>query len=102
MFDETGDERASQGWTPLVLDTNGNGVRDAYVGPNEPIDPTKDKRLSRRLTGSPQPPTGRSGYRRNDFPGALVRFTPGPNPAETALAEYFEPPWNHPSVPIQG
>ena len=28
-FDETGDEVASQGWTPLIVDTNGNGRRDA-------------------------------------------------------------------------
>src|SRR5215813_6763100 len=31
MFDETGDIAKSQGWTPLILDTNGNGKRDAYV-----------------------------------------------------------------------
>ena len=31
-FDETGDEAKSQGWTPLIIDTNGNGKRDAYVG----------------------------------------------------------------------
>ena len=41
MFDETGDEVASQGWTPLILDANGNGRRDDYVEPKEPIDPTK-------------------------------------------------------------
>ena len=45
MFDETGDAAKSQGWTALVLDTNGNGKRDAYVEPNQPLDPTKDKRL---------------------------------------------------------
>jgi hypothetical protein len=45
MFDETGDEQAAQGWTPLVLDTNGNGVRDAYVEPDQPIDPAQDKRV---------------------------------------------------------
>ena len=28
MLDETGDIEKSQGWTPLVLDTNGNGKRD--------------------------------------------------------------------------
>ena len=28
MFEETGDEEKSQGWTALVLDTNGNGKRD--------------------------------------------------------------------------
>ena len=45
LWDETKDEQKAQGWTPYVIDTNGNGKRDAYVGPNEPIDPTKDKRI---------------------------------------------------------
>ena len=26
LYDETGDERVSQGWCPTVLDTNGDGV----------------------------------------------------------------------------
>ena len=34
MFEETGDEQKSQGWTPLILDTNGNGKRDEWVEPN--------------------------------------------------------------------
>src|SRR5207244_10926592 len=29
LFEETGDEVKSQGWTATVTDTNGNGVRDA-------------------------------------------------------------------------
>ena len=33
LFDETGDEVRSQGWTALILDTNGNGKRDEYVEP---------------------------------------------------------------------
>ena len=45
MFDETGDAQKSQGWTALVLDTNGNGRRDEYVEPNQPLDPAKDKRV---------------------------------------------------------
>ena len=49
MFDETGDAAKSQGWTALVLDTNGNGKRDEYTEPNEPLDPTKDTRISRGL-----------------------------------------------------
>ena len=40
-FIETGDEAKSQGWTPLILDTNGNGRRDAYVEADQPIDPTE-------------------------------------------------------------
>ena len=31
MWDKTHDAEKSQGWTALVLDTNGNGKRDAYV-----------------------------------------------------------------------
>src|SRR5918996_6480914 len=30
MFDETGDAVKSQGWSPFILDTNGNGKRDEY------------------------------------------------------------------------
>jgi hypothetical protein len=30
MFEETGDEQKSQGWTPIILDTNGNGKRDDW------------------------------------------------------------------------
>ena len=45
MFDETGDAAKSQGWSPFILDTNGNGKRDDYVEPNQPVDPAKDKRI---------------------------------------------------------
>ena len=41
MFDQTGDEVASQGWTPLIVDHNGNGKRDAWTEPDQPLDPTK-------------------------------------------------------------
>ena len=33
------------------------------------------------------------------MPGALVRFVPGSHPPETALAEYYEVPWNNPRRP---
>ena len=35
-FDATGDAAASQGWTALILDINGNGKRDEYVEPDQP------------------------------------------------------------------
>src|SRR4029450_13751634 len=38
-------EEKSQGWTALIMDTNGNGKRDAYVEPDQPVDPAKDKRF---------------------------------------------------------
>ena len=49
MYEETGDEVKSQGWSPFILDTNGNGKRDAYVEANQPVDPTKDKRIAVNL-----------------------------------------------------
>ena len=64
MFDETGDEVKSQGWTALILDTNGNGKRDAYVEPNQPLDPAKDKRFGGALLrASRRRRTARSGDR---------------------------------------
>ena len=48
MFDETHDEMKSQGWTALIRDANGNGKRDAYVEPNQPLDPTQGSANRRR------------------------------------------------------
>ena len=93
MFDETGDIAKSQGWTALILDTNGNGKRDAYVEPNQPVDPTKDKRIVAGFYAvMPSPVDGSvwGSYRAN--PGAVVRIAPGPNPPETALAEIYNVP----------
>jgi len=59
MFDETHDEQKSQGWTPFILDTNGNGKRDAYTEPGQPSDPTKDMRIKVGFYGvSPSPVDG--------------------------------------------
>ena len=47
VFDETGDAEKAQGWTAIVLDTNGNGKRDeGYTEPGQPLDPTKDARIN--------------------------------------------------------
>jgi hypothetical protein len=92
MFDETHDEAKSQGWTALVMDTNGNGKRDAYVEPNQPLDPTKDKRFGGAFYAVAPAPDGSIWGTVLGFPGAVVRLNPGPNPPETALAEVYEPP----------
>jgi hypothetical protein len=102
MFDETHDEVKSQGWTALVLDTNGNGKRDAYVEPNQPIDPTKDKRYGNAFYAVAPAPDGSIWGSVLGFPGAIVRLNPGSNPPETALAEVYEPPFNNPKAPVQG
>ncbi len=102
MFEETGDEVKSQGWTPLVMDTNGNGRRDAYVEPDQPLDPAKDKRFGGGLYSVSPAPDGSVWGSVLGFPGAIVRLVPGPNPTETALAEVYEPPVDDPRAPVHG
>jgi len=103
MFDETGDEQQSQGWTALVLDTNGNGKRDAYVEPDEAPDPSKDTRVRSGYYGvAVSPVDGTIWGSSLGFPGAILRLDPGPDPAATALIEVYMPPWNNPDAPVQG
>ena len=102
MFDETGDEVASQGWTPLILDTNGNGRRDAYVEPDAPLDPMKDKRIVAGFYGVAPAPDGSVWASSLGYPGAVVRLNPGPNPSATALAELYELPLDESGAPVEG
>ena len=93
MFDETGDVARSQGWTPLILDTNGNGKRDDYVEPNQPVDPKKDKRIVAGFYAvMPSPLDGSVWGTFRSNPGAVVRLVPGSHPSETALAEIYNVP----------
>jgi len=99
-FLETGDAAASQGWTPIVVDTNGNGRRDPFAGPKDAIDPAKDKWVAAAFYGVQPSPVDSSvwgqsmgvGFARVDQPSFIVHLVPGPNPAETAMAELFRPP----------
>jgi hypothetical protein len=95
LFDETGDAAKAQGWTALVLDTNGNGKRDDYVEPDQPVDPTKDKRIAGGFYAvMPSPVDGSIWGTINVFAGgaAIVRLDPGSNPPATALAEIYNVP----------
>src|SRR5215471_4724646 len=102
MWDKTHDEKKSQGWSAFVLDYNGNGKRDAYTEPDQPADPTKDKRIAVSFYGVAPAPDGSVWGSVLGMPGALVRFVPGSHPPETALSEYYEVPWNNPKAPVQG
>jgi hypothetical protein len=102
MWDETHDEVKSQGWTPLILDTNGNGKRDAYVEPDQPVDPTKDKRINAAFYGVVPAVDGSVWGSVLGFPGSIVRLVPGSDPSATALAEIYELPWNNPKAAVQG
>ena len=100
MYLETKDEQKSQGWTPLVLDTNGNGKRDEYVEPNQPLDPQKDKRINAGFYAVQTSPLDDSiwgqsmdvGFSRIDQPGYLIRLNPGSDPSKTSLAEIYQSP----------
>jgi len=101
-WDRTKNARTAQGWTALVVDTNGNGVRDAVVGPDDPPDQAHDTRIR---VGAPAAGTGAQTGGVAISPtdgavwmvvpgatGALLRLSPGANPALTALTEIYRPP----------
>ena len=95
MFDETGDERASQGWCPTVIDTNGDGrITRPWNEPREPVDPTRDTRIAGFAYGVIVNPVDDTAWiaRTGPFPGRLVRLDRGDNPPETCIAEVYEPP----------
>ena len=103
MFEETGDEVRSQGWTPFVLDTNGNGKRDEWVEPKEPVDPTKDKRIVAGLYGIAVSPVDGSVWGSVlVYPGQIIRVDLGSNPSETALSEVYEVPVEKGAYGIRG
>ena len=93
LFDETGDAALSQGWTALVLDTNGNGKRDEASEPNQPADATKDRRINAGFYAvMPSPADGSVWGAVRTGRGSVVRIAPGDNPPATALAEIFNVP----------
>jgi len=92
VLEETGDAAKAQGWSPFVLDTNGNGRRDDYTEPNQPADPAKDTRItggSGPYAVMPHPKDGSVWYTVGVFGGApgFLRFDP-----KTGLSEFFAVP----------
>ena len=93
-FFETGDSAKSQGWTALVVDTNGDGKRGAeYNEPGKPVDPARDTRVPFGLYSVSWSPADGSVWGSNlTFPGYAVRVALGDNPPETALTEVYKVP----------
>ncbi|OGA17723.1 MAG: hypothetical protein A3H32_10635 [Betaproteobacteria bacterium RIFCSPLOWO2_02_FULL_63_19] len=94
LFDETGDAVRAQGWSPFILDINGNGKRDDYVGPKDPVDPAKDKQIipgSGAYAVMPSPVDGSIWYTVATFagPSGFLRFDPA-----TGLSELYKVPKN--------
>lgn len=89
LFDETGDAEAAIGWSPFIIDTNGNGVRDEWVEPGQPLDPEKDMRFPQGFYAvMPNPVDGSVwGSQAFSYPGSISRFDP-----ETQLTEVYRVP----------
>ncbi len=108
VYDETGDEQASQGWCPTVIDTNGDGeITQPWNEPNrrgqiDAFDPGRDTRV---VVGSygivPDPLNDTAVWIvSNRFPGRLAYLDIGDDPPETCLTEVYEVPSAlDPSVP---
>ena len=96
VYDETGDERFSQGWCPTVLDTNGDGkISNPWNEPRaDEVDPALDTRIGGFGYGIIANPVDGAVWisRTRPFPGALVPLDRGDNPPETCIAEMYEPP----------
>jgi hypothetical protein len=101
VWDETHDAAKAQGWSPFVLDTNGNGKRDDYVEANQPNDPAKDRRIVPGGDGPyavmPHPTDGSVWYTVGVFagPAGFARFDP-----KTGLTEVYNVPM--PAFGIRG
>jgi hypothetical protein len=91
---ETRDAAQAQGWTALIVDTNGDGKRsENYNEPGKRLDPTKDTRVPYGLYSVAASPLDGSVWGSNlTFPGYAVRIALGANPPETALTEIYKIP----------
>jgi hypothetical protein len=89
VYEETGDEAKAQGWLPIIIDTNADGKRGDFVEPNQPVDPTKDKRINAGFYGvGVNPSDGTIWGAVLGYPGYVIRLDP-----KTQLSEVYEPPF---------
>jgi len=111
-FDRTGNAQTSQGWCPIVVDTNGDGritkpwnepknapnpggedpiAADTFVF--ESFDPTRDTRVPvGPYSVIENPVDGTIWGAEESYPGRIVRMTIGNNPPESCISEVFEVP----------
>ena len=94
-WDKSGDPAKAQGWCPMVVDTNGDGVIGEYTQPNQPRDPKKDMRVAGFPYGIIVSPTdGSIWWGVSMVPGRIARIELGSNPPLTCRTEVYEPPFN--------
>ena len=106
LYDETGDERASQTWCPTVIDTNGDGKitkpwnessgSGGFRGRTIPedIDPSLDTRITVGSYGIITDPTDPKAVwiASTRFPGRVARLHVGDHPPQTCVTEVYEVP----------
>ncbi len=94
MFWQTHDAAKSQGWTPLIVDTVGNGKRTAtWNEPGQPVDPAKDTRIPYGMYAMTYSPADKALWGSSlAHPGYIIRLAPGANPPDTAFAEIYKIP----------
>jgi hypothetical protein len=92
-YDRTGDEQASQGWCPQVVDSNGDGkITKPWNKPGE-TDARRDTEVRYNLYSIiPSPVDGSVWGASEEFPGYIVRVDRGANPPETCVAEVYKVP----------
>jgi hypothetical protein len=93
-YDRTGDEQASQGWCPQILDTNGDGrITRPWNAAGAEFDPRRDTEVRINLYAVIPSPVDSSVWGSSEqFPGYIVRVDPGTNPPETCIAEAYKVP----------
>ena len=99
-WDANHDDATAGGTIVPVIDVNGNGKLDAgWVGPKDPIDPTKDKQIApgQGYSVIPNPVDGSIWVSYSMVPGGMIRIDP-----KTRLSEYFEVPYMDPRVKVEG
>ena len=77
------------------------GTRAGRSSPTWPLASATHTTLLRSIS-SPRGEYPHTGVWLFHFAAAELRLNPGPNPPETALAEYYEVPWNNPAAPVWG
>ncbi|MEO2196849.1 MAG: carboxypeptidase-like regulatory domain-containing protein [bacterium] len=101
LYDETGNEQASQGWCPAVLDTNGDGTITEWTEPDDPFDPTKDMRIDFTCYSVASSPIDHAAWCNGAGP-QIVRIERGSDPPATCKAERYEVPLDHPATGARG
>jgi hypothetical protein len=92
-YDRTGDEQASQGWCPQVVDTNGDGkITKPWNAPGQ-TDARRDTEVRHNLYSIIPSPVDSSVWGASeDFPGYIIRVDRGANPPETCITEVYKVP----------